>query len=102
MNNRYCPECIAIMREMASAHRAWAEECRGALQKWMDDGRSIQEFYAEWLASTAEMLGDETAISDWVRSRPRLVEARQRKAEHEVVSGHSVYLAFSGFWPPMR
>lgn len=91
MNNRHCPECWAIRRQLGEASRQAHKENERKLGDWLDAGKSLRGFYSEWLAS-ADLAGDREAVDEWRRAQPGLAEALRRKAEHEVLTGHSVYL----------
>lgn len=88
MTNRYCPECQAILREIWAAHRGVAEKDRRAVDAWLDSGRDLSEFYRNWFG----MFADDASMQQWVENNPQWMEARRRKAEHEVLTGHSVAL----------
>ena len=89
--NRECGECWAICQELAKASQAISEEARRAV---LDSGKSLSKVHAEWLSSMTEMFQDEYRLAEWREAQPRLVEALAKKAGHEHMTGHSVFLAF--------
>lgn len=90
MTNRSCPECWAIRQELIEAGKAALEQNRRALDEWLSNGRSLREFYAEWLSLAEEPIGEPGSAFD---------AARRRRAEHEVLTGHSVALVL---FPPAQ
>jgi hypothetical protein len=81
-SNFQCAKCAAILRELMTSGR---EDFRDRKDKWIASGRSLEELRDECLASIAH---DDS--SEWLQ-HPRTDEALRKKAEHEAVTGHSVY-----------
>jgi hypothetical protein len=89
--NRECAECWAILQQLAKASQAATEETRRGL---LSSGKTLPEAHAAWVSSMTEVFKDEYRLAELRDAQPALTEAFQRKAAHEGVTGHSVWLAF--------
>lgn len=83
-NNFQCAECGAILREFIAA---MPSDFRNLKESWLTSGRDLGELRDETLASFAQ---DDSAHSP-LGHYPRTREARRRIAEHETLTGHSVF-----------
>ena len=83
-HNFHCAECAAILRELRNA---MPSDFRNLKESWLASGRDLNELRDEMLASFAN---DDSA--DRIQSHyTRLCEARRRMAEHQALTGHSVF-----------
>jgi len=82
-NNFHCVECAAILREFTAA---MPSDFRNLRESWLASGRDLGELRNEMLASFAQ------EEADWFTGHyPRTREARRRMAEHEALTGHTVF-----------
>ena len=83
-NNFQCAECAAILREFWEAMPA---DVRNLKESWLASGRDLNSLRDGMLASFAQ---DDSP--DFVQGHyPHTREARRRMAEHEAMTGHSVF-----------
>ena len=83
-NNFQCAECAAILREFWEAMPA---DFRNLKESCLVSGKELVELRDEMLASFAQ---DDSA--NWFTGHyPRTREARRRMAQHEALTGHSVF-----------
>lgn len=79
---------------MIDGFRADVEHGRNSALAYMtQSGQDTAEFRKQLLAQFSENVYDELQMAELMRgSSPRLYTARKRKSEHEIQSGHSVFL----------
>jgi hypothetical protein len=88
--NFRCAECEVILRELLVARQVDLKEMRKhLLETARSSGREPEEMRNAWLTSIARMPHDE--MQTVVRAHyPRVSEARRKKLDHELATGHSV------------
>jgi len=88
--NFHCEECEALLREVLDARQVDLEEMRKhLLEAARSSGREPEEMRDVWLSSIARMPDDE--MRTVMRAHyPRATEARRKKSDHEIATGHSV------------
>jgi len=83
-SNFQCPECAAILRALRDAIPS---DLRDLKESWLTSGRDLGELRDEMLASFAQDGSPDLLETHYTRTR----EARRRMAEHEALTGHTVF-----------
>jgi Sec-independent protein translocase protein TatA len=86
-----CDECGAILREFRDAVHQDEQELKNRLRKVATaSGREQDEMRLAWVSSVASMPMDEMHTT--MRAQyPGIAAVRRRQAEHESLTGHSVF-----------
>src|SRR6266700_4678528 len=86
-----CHECGAIQREFRDALQRDEQELKNRLHQTANaSGRAPDEMRLTWVSSVANAPTDE--MHAIIRAQyPRLADLRQKQAEHESHTGHSVF-----------
>jgi hypothetical protein len=83
-NNFQCAECAAILRELRDGAPSDLWKLK---ESWLASGRDLGELRDQMLASFAQDDSADLLQSNYQRTR----EARRKMAEHEALTGHSVF-----------
>jgi len=90
-SNAQCEECAAILREMADAWRVDSRQMSASAP----DAHALRD---EWLHADDDRFHE---LSQTYYTRT--LQARRRKTEHEILTGHSVVMnGWRGFLPGRR
>lgn len=82
--NFQCAECAAILRELMAALPSDFQDLK---QSWLASGRDLGELRDEMFAGFAQDDSPDSPLEHYPRTRA----ARRRLAEHEALTGHSVF-----------
>ena len=83
-NNFQCAQCAAILRELAAGPQSDLDRLK---DNCLAAGRDLADLRNEILASFANNESAESMHAYY----PRFTEGQRKKAEHEALTGHSVY-----------
>lgn len=94
-----CDECGVILREFRDAMQQDEQDVKDRLRKAAEaSGRDPDEMRVAWVSSVASASAEE--MRTLMRAQyPHIDKVRQKQAEHEARSGHSV---FRDGWLTMR